>query len=123
MEPADSPDCALSKAKWDTEKERTARSGKQIRKVSGAAVLARIDKDYPDIKEFKPEDITAFSLDLDNDGKDEIIFHADNGERLSMLHEKAQTKFKYVSMGGILSGDTRSKHPKHFSGRAAKQRS
>jgi hypothetical protein len=105
MEPADSPNCALSKAKWDTDKERTARSGKQIRKVDGAKVLAQIDKTFPDIADLKAEEIKAFALDLDNDGKDEIVFTASNLDRMIALYDKTEKSHRYLAVGGILAPD------------------
>lgn len=108
MEPADSPNCALSKAKWDTGFERTARSGKQVRKVDGAKVLAQIDKKYyPDIAEIRAEDIEAYALDLDNDGKDEIVFKASNASRAFALHGKTEKPHRYVTLGGILAQDAK----------------
>jgi hypothetical protein len=96
------PDCALGRAKWDSKTERATSSGKRIRKVEPAEVLARLDKTLPERASLAESDITAFALDLDNDGIDEIVFRASNLQRVIDLHEKTREPYPYVVTGGIL---------------------
>jgi hypothetical protein len=96
------PDCVLSRAKWDSKAERAISSGKRIRKIEAAEVLARLDKTFPKRASLTESDITAFALDLDNDGIDEIVFSASNVQRVVDLHEKTREPYPYVVTGGIL---------------------
>jgi hypothetical protein len=101
-------DCALSRAKWDKRTERTAVSGKTVRKVDPAMVLARLDEKHtPRYADLLEVDIEAFALDLDNDGSEEIVFSASNVRRLVELHEKSQQTYPYVVMGGIVAKTSR----------------
>jgi hypothetical protein len=98
------PDCALSKAKWESRTERQVSSEKRIRLVDPAAVLAQIGTRRSDQVEMKmtETDVTAFALDLDNDGKDEIIYVADNVPRISKLNERTRETYPYAISAGIL---------------------
>lgn len=96
------PDCALSRAKWDPKSERTTSSGKRIRNVE-QAMLPLMRKAFPNVANLQEGDIKAFALDLDNDGKDEIIFSASNVDRIAKLQEKSGGSFPYVLLGGILN--------------------
>jgi hypothetical protein len=95
-----SPDCALSRAKWDPGTEREIPTGKRIRKVEPARVLPLLVKKWAEL--LAESDIIAFTLDLDNDGLDEIIFSASNVMRVAGLHEQTGQSYPYLVLGGIL---------------------
>ena len=95
------PDCALSRAKWNPREERAAPSGKRIRNVDPSLILASLNRQRFIKSELIEGDVSAFALDLDGDGKDEIVFNASNLERVSSLNEKTGEPYPYVVMGGI----------------------
>jgi hypothetical protein len=97
------PDCALSRARWDPKDERGVSSAKRIRKVDPSTVLAQLNKKFYGIEHLIESDFTAFALDLDNDGKDEIIFSASNVRRVGELNDKTGQAYPYAVIGGILS--------------------
>ena len=99
------PDCALSRAKWDPTSERTSPAGRKIRAIPAAAVAQQLNKVYPGEANLLPEDIlAAFALDLDNDGKEEIIYIADSTPRFAKLHETTKQSYRYLVQSGIFSG-------------------
>jgi len=101
--------CALSRAKWDPKTEKAISTGRQITKTDRAALLQRLSRrKLPGAAEFIEDDITAFALDLDNDGKQEIVFVASNLTRVAKLWEQAPdsdiTTHAYATYAGVLSG-------------------
>lgn len=102
-DPLQNSDCAVSRARWNPKDERAVSSAKRIRKVDPSTVLARLDKKHNGIGHLIENDFTAFALDLDNDGKDEIIFRASNVPRVAELNDKTGQAYPYVVIGGILS--------------------
>ena len=52
------------------------------------------------------EDVTAFTLDLDGDGKDEIMFAASNFRRLEERHANDDESAHYFVYGGVQRIDT-----------------
>jgi hypothetical protein len=98
------PDCALSKAKWDPATEKRTPTGRKIRQIPAAAVAQQLNKVYAGHVSFEPEDISAFGVDLDSDGKEDIIYVADNVSRLAKLNEKTQQSYRYLMHGGIFKG-------------------
>jgi hypothetical protein len=100
-EPNQNPDCGVSRAKWSPRDERAVPSGKRIRKVDPSSLLTPLNKQRVIKAPLLADDISAYSLDLDNDGKDEIIFTASNLDRVSRLNEKTGEESPYVVMGGI----------------------
>lgn len=67
-------------------------------------MLARIQGQLPSLKNVEPAEVLAFALDLDSDGKDEIVFSVSNLERLSQPNEKTGRAHQYSVLGGILAG-------------------
>ena len=91
------PDCALSRAKWDPKTEQTVCTGKQIRNVEPVAVLTQLSKItsaagavHQLTANLTPADLTAFALDLDSDGLEEIIFVASSVKRSNDEFEKGE---------------------------------
>ncbi len=99
------PGCALGRAKWDPRSERSIASGKRISRVDPAWVVAPL-KD-PNVTE---ADVTAFALDLDNDGQDEIVFGVDTVPRIAGLNEKTKETYPYLVMGGVLTRGSQVPH-------------
>jgi hypothetical protein len=99
-----SPACALSRAKWDPKAEQVVSTGRKIKKTDQTALLKRLNEGkLPEVAELVAEDdITAFALDLDGDGKDEIVFVASNFTRLNDLWMRDKETRRYVILGGIL---------------------
>ena len=57
----------------------------------------------PEVAELvEDDDITAFTLDLDGDGKEETVFAASNFTRLNGLWLGDKETRRYVILGGIL---------------------
>src|SRR5262249_2602418 len=90
------PECALSHAKWDQEAEQIISTGKNITKADRTVLLNQL-KPFLGGAELIENDITAFALDLDNDGKQETVFEASNLTRV------AQKNRPWVTLVGILS--------------------
>jgi hypothetical protein len=96
------PDCALSRAKWNPKEERGTPSGKRIRKVDPSVILTSLNRQRYIKAELTEGDISAFALDLDNDGNDEVVVSVSNLERIARLNEKTGETYPYVVMGAIM---------------------
>jgi hypothetical protein len=94
------PDCALSRAKWDPTTEHAIPTGKRIRKVPTARALPLLVEKWAGL--LTESDISAFTLDLDNDGLDEMIVSASNVMRVASLHEQTGQSYRYLVIGSIL---------------------
>jgi hypothetical protein len=98
--------CALSRAKWDPKAEQVISTGRKITRIDRAALLKRLN--LPDGPELIEDDVTAFALDLDNDGKEEIVFVASNLARVADHWDRAdhdgrhEKTLPYVTWAGIL---------------------
>src|SRR5262249_12256867 len=62
----------------------------------------------PNEVEFIEDDITAFALDLDNDGKEEIVLAVSNLNRVAELWKRDQKTRPYAIFAGILSARSNS---------------
>jgi hypothetical protein len=96
------PDCALSRAKWNPKEERGTPSGKRIRKVDPSVILTSLNRQRYIKAELTEGDVSAFALDLDNDGNDEVVVSVSNLERIARLNEKTGETYPYVVMGAIM---------------------
>jgi hypothetical protein len=96
------PDCALSRAKWNPKEERGTPSGKRIRKVDPSVILTSLNRQRYIKAELTEGDVSAFALDLDNDGNDEVVVSVSNLERIARLNEKTRETYPYVVMGAIM---------------------
>jgi hypothetical protein len=90
------PACALARAKWDPTTERSVRTGKWIKQADRRSVVVTLRE--PNVTE---ADVTAFALDLDNDGREEIVFAVDTVPRIAELNEKTKKTYPYVVIGGV----------------------
>jgi hypothetical protein len=93
--------CALSRAKWDPKREEAISTGRKIGKVDRADLRKRL------IAEVIEDDITAFALDLDGDGQDEIVFVASNLKRVADRHANDDKSVPYFVYAGVLKNDDR----------------
>ncbi|HZO44415.1 MAG TPA: hypothetical protein VFB68_00895 [Xanthobacteraceae bacterium] len=109
------PSCALSRAKWDRMTEQTRSTGRKIRKIPPGAVAQQLIKVYGEEANLLPDDISAFGLDLDNDGTEEIIYAADNVPRIADLYEKTRKASAYFVQGGIFDGRSPARPSTFFS--------
>jgi hypothetical protein len=103
------PGCPLSRAKWDPKAEKIISTGRKITKADRAALLQRLSQSkLPGAAEFIEDDITAFMLDLDNDGKQEIVFVASSLKRVAEAWERDQAPdsdivpHPYATYAGVL---------------------
>jgi hypothetical protein len=95
--------CALSHAKWDPKNEKVISTGRKITKTDRTTLLQRLSQSkVPEAAELIEDDITAFALDLDNDGKDEVVFAASNLTRLDKLFQRDKKTRTYATLAGIL---------------------
>jgi hypothetical protein len=97
--------CALSHAKWDPKSEEAISTGRKIGKVDRTDLLKRLKKNLLKEAEVIEDDITAFALDLDGDGKDEIVFVASNLKRVADHYTDDGKSVPYFVYAGALAND------------------
>jgi hypothetical protein len=103
------PECALGHAKWDQKSEQTLSTGRRITDADRGELLRRLKILLLKDADVVEKDINAFAVDLDNDGKQEIVFVASNLERIADHFPddiKASKPVPYFVYGGILASDT-----------------
>ncbi|HEX7936362.1 MAG TPA: hypothetical protein VF573_25275 [Paraburkholderia sp.] len=94
--------CALSHAKWDPKSEEVISAGRKIAKVDRIDLLKRLKQSLFRDEDVVEDDIAAFALDLDGDGKEEIVFAASNLKRLGD-HDSSDSKpVPYFVYAGVL---------------------
>jgi hypothetical protein len=98
------PECALSRAQWDPTTERTTSTGRKLRNIPPELVAQHLNRIYPGKANLLAEDISAFGLDLNNDGHEDIIYTASNVPRIAKLHDKTGNAYPYFVQGGIFNG-------------------
>src|SRR5262245_3114246 len=98
------PDCALSRAKWDAKTERMTPTARKLRIIPPEAVVQQLRRIYAGDANLMPADIAVFGLDLDNDGREDIIYAADNVPRIVKLNEQTDQPYRYFVQGGIFDG-------------------
>jgi hypothetical protein len=103
------PECALGHAKWDRKSEEVISTGRKITKADRSDLLKRLKilllKDADAIE----DDLTAFAVDLDNDGTQETVFVASNFQWVADHYPndgKSSKPVPYFVYGGILPNDT-----------------
>jgi hypothetical protein len=94
--------CALSHAKWDPKSEEVVSTGRKIAKIDRIDLLKRLQQYLIKEAEVVEDDITAFTLDLDNDGKDETVFVASNLKRVAD-HYSDGKPVPYFVYAGVLA--------------------
>jgi hypothetical protein len=82
-EAPNNPQCALGHAKWDSKAEKVVSTGRKITKTDRIVFLKRLNKSLPEGAQIIEDDVTAFALDLDDDGRQEIVFVASNLTRVA----------------------------------------
>jgi len=98
-----SPECAQSRAKWDPKAEKAVSTGRKIAKPDRATLLQRLrQSNAQNGAEWTEDDITAFALDLDNDGKEEVVFVVSNVKRVAELWERDRKTRPYAILSGFL---------------------
>jgi hypothetical protein len=101
------PGCALSHAKWDTKTEEVIPTGRKISKVDRTDLMKRlIEQKLFKKTEIIEDDITAFALDLDGDGKDEIVFVASNLKRVADHYTDNERSVLYFVYAGVLKNNS-----------------
>ncbi len=95
--------CALSHAKWDPKSEETVSTGRKIAKVNRTELLKRLKQHLLKDAEVVEDDITAFALDLDNDGKEETVFVASNLKRVADHYSNDSKPIPYFVYAGVLA--------------------
>jgi hypothetical protein len=97
------PECALSHAQWDSKQEEVISTGKKITKVDKSDLLKRLKQQMLKDADVVEGDInTAFGLDLDGDGKEEIVFVASSLERVADHYANDDKPVPFFVYGGIL---------------------
>jgi len=100
--------CLLSHAKWDPKAEQVVSTGKKITKADRTVLLNQLKQGLLlGGAELIEDDITAFALDLDNDGKQEIMFTASNLTRVARDWERDKKTRSYVILAGIMPPGSR----------------
>jgi hypothetical protein len=101
-------ECALSHAKWDSKVEEAISTEKKVTKVDRAGLLKRLKTFLLKDVDATESDVSAFGLDLDGDGKEEIVFVISNLDRLAD-HDPNSKPVPYFVFAGVQKGD--SAHP------------
>jgi hypothetical protein len=101
-----SPQCALSRAKWDPKAEQVISTGRKISKADRTDLLKRLSHYYLKAADFVESDLTAFMLNLDNNSKEEIVFVASDLPRLAEQWERDKTTRPYEIAAGVLPNGT-----------------
>ena len=97
--------CALSHAKWDPKSEEVISTGKKLAKFDRIDLLKRLKQNLLKEAEVVEDDITAFALDLDNDGKEEIVFVASSLQRVAEHYSDDQKSVPYFVYAGVLANN------------------
>ena len=105
-------ECALSHAKWDPKSEEVVATGKKITKVDKADLVKRLKQQMLKEVDVVEGDITAFGLDVDGDGKEEIVFVASSPERAADRYANDDKRVPFFVYGGIL--ESGSQYPAIF---------
>lgn len=105
--PSENPECALSHAKWDPKNEEVISTGRKIAKVDRANLLARLKQSLLKDVDVVEDDIMAFALDLDGDGKDETVFEVSNLKRLIDRDPTGEKTVRYFAYVGALKQESR----------------
>lgn len=95
--------------------EQVLSTGRKITDADRGELLRRLKILLLKDADVVEKDINAFAVDLDNDGKQEIVFVASNLERIADHYPddiKASKPVPYFVYGGILASDTQV--PKSF---------
>lgn len=98
--------CALSRAHWDQKSEQVVSTGRKLAKFDRTNVLNRLKQSLLKDADVVEDDVTAFSLDLDNDGKEEIVFTASNLRRLADHYSDDKKSVPYFVYAGVLAGNS-----------------
>jgi hypothetical protein len=99
-------ECALSHAKWDPKTEEVISTGRKIAKIDRTSLMERLKQNLLKDAKVVEDDIAAFALDLDGDGKEEIVFVASNLKRLAD-HDSGDSKpVPYFVYAGALAKDS-----------------
>jgi hypothetical protein len=97
--------CALSHAKWGPKSEEVISTGRKITKFDRADLLKRLKPNLLKEVEVAEDDITAFALDLDNDGKEEIVFVASSLKRVADHYSEEGKPVPYFVYAGVLTNN------------------
>lgn len=99
------PQCALSRAKWDAKNEEVISTGRKIAKIDRTDLLKRLKQGLLQEVAVVEDDITAIALDLDNGGKDEIVFVASNLKRAADRWSADGKAVAYFTYAGVLENN------------------
>jgi hypothetical protein len=100
------PQCALSHAKWDPKSEGVVSTGRKLAKFDRTELLKRLKQNLLKDAEVVADDIAAFALDLDGDGKEEIVFVASSLKRVSDHYSGEGKPVPYFVYAGVLENGT-----------------
>jgi microcompartment protein CcmK/EutM len=92
----------LSKARWDAAGEQSVQTKTQIVAVDRADLLRRLKPVLLKGVDALESDLTAFAVDLDGDGTNEIVFVASNLDRLAD-HDPTSKPVPYFVFAGVQS--------------------
>ena len=98
-------ECALSRAKWDPKSEEVISTGRKIGKIDRTDLLKRLKHCLLKEDEVVEDDIIAFALDLDNDGKEETVFVASSLKRVADHYSDDGKPVPYFVYAGVLAND------------------
>ena len=96
------PECALSHAKWDPKSEAVISTGRKLVNFDRTELLKRLKQNLLKDIEMVEDDITAFALDLDSDGTEEIVFVASSLKRVADHYASDDKPVPYFVYAGIL---------------------
>jgi hypothetical protein len=95
-------ECALSRAKWDPKKEETVSTGRKIVRTDPAELKKRLSQYLLKDTDVVDNDISAFELDLDNDGRDRSVFVVSSLKRVAENYSGHGKPVPYFIYAGVL---------------------
>ena len=75
--------CTIGRAKWDPKAEEVISTGRKIGKIDIADTLNHLKQHLLKETDAVEDDISGFTLDLDNDGRNENVFVASSLKRVA----------------------------------------
>jgi hypothetical protein len=95
-------ECAQSKAHWSIAKENSVQTKAHVKGADRADLLRRLKTFLlKDLDALESDITTAFEVDLDGDGNNEIIFISSNLDRVADKHEPNSKAVPYFVFAGV----------------------
>lgn len=94
--------CTIGRAKWDPKAEEVISTGRKIGKIDIADTLNHLKQHLLKETDAVEDDISGFTLDLDNDGRNENVFVASSLKRVADRYSNDGKPAPYFTYAGVL---------------------